>query len=125
MAAAEVIRGLRNRCARPGLRAAREEELAAVGGLGGHSDTTAGCGNLLTAFGTTAPRMKPEVSPNEVSSPAHRPIRVLEHDPELGRDLDAEAFAIASRHLIARTTVLEPGEWTPPFAGGDDRSGQL
>jgi CRP/FNR family cyclic AMP-dependent transcriptional regulator len=69
--------------------------------------------------------MKTDIGPNEVQDQGNRPIRVLEHDPELGRGLDSEAFAVASRHLIARTTLLEPGEWAQPFPGAEDRNGQL
>jgi hypothetical protein len=44
-------------------------------------------------------------------------VRVLEHDPELARGTRPDQYEVASRHLIARTVVVEPGEWTAPWDG--------
>jgi CRP/FNR family cyclic AMP-dependent transcriptional regulator len=46
--------------------------------------------------------------------------RILDRDPELGSGLGGEDFALAARHLVARTRHLEPGAWTPPFEGQDE-----
>jgi CRP/FNR family transcriptional regulator, cyclic AMP receptor protein len=50
---------------------------------------------------------------------------VLEHDPELGRGLPPDQFELASRHLVARTRRLEPGEWRGPFDGQDDSEASI
>jgi CRP/FNR family cyclic AMP-dependent transcriptional regulator len=52
-------------------------------------------------------------------------VRVLDLDPELGRGLGAEEFALASRHLVAQTRQLEPGEWTAPWDGEEDPGGAI
>ena len=51
--------------------------------------------------------------------------RVLDRDPELGRGLEADDFALAARQLVARTSPLEPGEWTGPWGGEDDPDGSI
>jgi len=38
---------------------------------------------------------------------------LLDIDPDLAEGLAPEALAVARRHLIARTYVLEPGSWDP------------
>lgn len=52
-------------------------------------------------------------------------VRILEHDPELGRGLDPEAHAFAARHLVARSSTLAIGDWAPPWPGADDPDGHL
>jgi CRP/FNR family cyclic AMP-dependent transcriptional regulator len=51
--------------------------------------------------------------------------RVLDRDPELAHGLAADDFALASRHLVARTSPLEPGEWTAPWGADDDPDGSI
>src|SRR3954467_10777882 len=65
-----------------------------------------------------------------VPNPEHSPAdalhaRVLERDPELARGLTGEEHDLAVRHLAARTPRLDPGEWTPPFAGEDGPEGTI
>ena len=43
-------------------------------------------------------------------------VRVLDHDPDLMRDLDVEAAAAARVYALARGYVLDNGHWTPPRA---------
>jgi hypothetical protein len=69
--------------------------------------------------------MKSQALPNEVPTDDVRVVRVLEHDPELGRGLGGEDLAVAGRYLIARTALLPAGEWEPPFPGADDPQGHL
>jgi CRP/FNR family cyclic AMP-dependent transcriptional regulator len=69
----------------------------------------------LTASSPNLPQLatslpNPEQSPDEA-----RHVRVLERDPELARGIGAEQFALAARHLVARTLRLEPGVWAPPW----------
>ena len=52
-------------------------------------------------------------------------VRVLEREPELARGLAQEDFALASRHLVAPTRMLEPGEWTSPWEGDEDPDGSI
>jgi hypothetical protein len=67
--------------------------------------------------------MKHDALPNEV--PAADAIRLLDHDPELAGGLRGEDLDLATRYLVARTLVLEAGEWTPPWPGADDPQGHL
>jgi CRP/FNR family transcriptional regulator, cyclic AMP receptor protein len=69
--------------------------------------------------------MKPHATQNEVALSTSTHVRVLDHDPELARGLDPKAFAVASRHLVAATFTLEPGEWERPFVGEDDRDASI
>jgi hypothetical protein len=69
--------------------------------------------------------MKPRVTPNEVGPSTSAHVRVLDHDPELARGLDPDAFALASRHLIAATFTLEPGDWEGPYVGEEDRDANI
>jgi CRP/FNR family cyclic AMP-dependent transcriptional regulator len=50
---------------------------------------------------------------------------VLDSDPELARGLDAAEFAVATRHLVARTRKLDPGEWSGPWDGQEDSDGSV
>lgn len=54
----------------------------------------------------------PEQGPDDA-----RHVRVLERDPELGRGIGADQYAVASRHLVARKLLLDPGEWIAPWDG--------
>src|SRR5689334_2741863 len=38
---------------------------------------------------------------------------LLELDPDLGEDLDAERDALARRHLVVRVETVALGTWTP------------
>jgi hypothetical protein len=67
--------------------------------------------------------MMQDAPPNEVS--AGDATRLLDHDPELAGGLRGEELELATRYLVARTLVLEPGEWKPPWPGADDPQGQL
>jgi CRP-like cAMP-binding protein len=59
--------------------------------------------------------------PNSERAPSNGlHTRVLDSDPELGRGLPPEELALASRHLVARTRHLEPGDWTEPWDGQED-----
>jgi CRP/FNR family cyclic AMP-dependent transcriptional regulator len=40
-------------------------------------------------------------------------ISLLDVDPDLAEGLAPDALAVARRHAVARTTVVEPGLWTP------------
>jgi CRP/FNR family cyclic AMP-dependent transcriptional regulator len=52
-------------------------------------------------------------------------VRVLERDPELGRGLDGEELAVATRHLTARMLRVEPGEWRAPWDGEQNLEGHV
>jgi CRP/FNR family cyclic AMP-dependent transcriptional regulator len=69
--------------------------------------------------------MKSEALPNEVAAPSPQAVRVLEYEPELAMGLSGEDLELAGRYLVARTEVLEPGEWKPPWPGADDPYGHL
>jgi CRP/FNR family cyclic AMP-dependent transcriptional regulator len=72
----------------------------------------------LTRLATSVP--DPDQTP-----PDGRNARILERDPELGRGLDAEEFALAARHLVARTRNLVQGDWIGPWEGEDDPYGSV
>jgi hypothetical protein len=65
--------------------------------------------------------MMHDALPNEV--PAGDAIRLIDHDPELAGGLRGEELDLATRYLVARTVVLEPGEWKPTWP--DDPQGHL
>jgi CRP/FNR family cyclic AMP-dependent transcriptional regulator len=69
--------------------------------------------------------MTAESSLRETHDEQDRLVRVLDHDPELGAHLGSEAQAMAGRHLVARSLVLEPGDWSEPWPGGEDTPGSL
>ncbi len=49
------------------------------------------------------------------------PVPVLELAPDLARDMSAEDAALARRHALAATVVLEPGTWQPPELASERR----
>jgi len=52
-------------------------------------------------------------------------VRVLEHDPDLGRGLAPDQLTLAQRHLVAPVKHLEPGEWSGPWEAEGDPAGHL
>jgi hypothetical protein len=60
-----------------------------------------------------------------VKAEAAQAVRVLEHEPELAGGLSGEDLELASRYLVARTELLEPGEWSDPWPGADDPQGHV
>jgi hypothetical protein len=69
--------------------------------------------------------MKSEAPPNEVLASDAQAIRLLDHDPELAGGLRGEELELATRYLVARTLLIEPGDWKPPWPGADDPGGHL
>jgi hypothetical protein len=69
--------------------------------------------------------MKSEALQNEVLTGDAQVVRVLEHEPELAGGLSGEDLELAGRYLVARTEVLEPGEWRAPWPGAEDPSGHI
>src|SRR4051812_27229062 len=88
-------------------------------------------GSVCNPWGAVTARPRtPTRLATSLPNPEHSPgdglhTRVLDRDPELARGLDAEEFALAARHLVARTRKLEPGEWEGPWDGEQDPHGSV
>jgi hypothetical protein len=69
--------------------------------------------------------MASRATPTESTGAGTRTVRVLQHDPELGRDLAPNDYATVASDLVAPLEVLVPGEWTVPWGTAEDYAGYL